>query len=470
MTGGRGGSGHRLRRAGALAALAAALLTATPAAPAGAQPVITVDRPAEGVVLDSATVTVSGRVEAGTALSTFKDVTLTLNGTTFNAPCQNPPCNFTWSPSLPLNGRYELSVSATEQTLILDGGRSTLTRNFVVDAPPAKPMLDAPRITDARTVELSWGRNTEPDMLYYAVFRKDPAGTTYLPVGRVNQPTTGAAVGFIDATTTLNGGEYSYQVVAVRKGGAKAETASAPSSAKAAAVPAPPTTTTAASAPGSPAGQAAAPAPKPGAAAGVDLSGFLASRRQAAPAPPPTILEPPDTGFKGALPFGAAPPSDQIEEGQADAVPPSGRSTSIVGLDVGRPLVPVAGGMILLLLAMHMRVLSRRLRPAVERDLPIESAAAVPPAPVEPEPDLEPGVEPEAEPDHEPEVEVAPPTPFYDVSDDAGWASHWAGTPEPEPEPEPDEVTVRSDADPDDLEVREVISPTRRPLARSGSR
>jgi len=232
-------------------------------------------------------VAVSGRVLAQSALGSFKDVTLKVAGTSIKPPCPSSPCTFTWSPSLVTNGRYDLTVTATEQTLLLDGGTSTLTRTFVVDAPPAKPTLDPPRINDARTVDLTWSRNTEPDMLYYAVFRKDPAGTAYLPVGRVDQPASGKSVAFTDTTTTLNGGDYGYQVVAVRKGGVKAETASAPSASRTAAVPVPPTTT-APTVPGAPLpGQGSTTTVKPGAAAGVDLSGFLSSRATPTPAPPP---------------------------------------------------------------------------------------------------------------------------------------------------------------------------------------
>lgn len=461
--------GRRVRRrAGAMAALAGALLAVGPAPPAGAEPVITVTNPPEGATLDSAAVAVSGRVQPGAVLATVKDVTLEVGGASFKAPCTTSPCNFAWTPSLPANGRYELKVSATEA--LIGSSSSTLSRNFVVDAPPAKPVLDAPRITEGRTVELSWSRNTEPDMLYYAVFRKDPAGSTFLPVGKVDQPPTGRSVAFTDATTTLNGGDYAYQVVAVRRGGAKAETASTPSSARTAAVPVPPTTT--APAPGSPpVGAGNTTTVKPGSAAGVDLSGFLAARAGVTPSPPPTILEPPDPGFKGNLPFDAPPPGQDLEEGGAQAVPPStGRSTPVVGLDSARPLVPVAGGLILLLLAVHLRLLNRRLKPVAGADLPI--AAREPPEAELPHAELPHAERPEAE---LPEAELEPrPSPtFYDFSAEERWKSDWAAPagplqawpPQPPPEPE-----LATDLEPEDYEVQEVISPIRRPLVRAGRR
>ncbi len=435
--------GLRLRRragaAATLAALAAALLVVVNGAPAGAAPTdpdITVTTPAEGSTVDTATVAVSGRVQAASVLASFKDVTLRVAGTSFKAPCSSSPCDFTWNPSLTTNGRYSLTVTATEQTLgLLAGASASLTRTFVVDAPPAKPALDPPKVNDARTVDLTWSRNSEPDMLYYAIFRKDPAGTTYLPVGRVDQPASGKSVTFTDTTTNLNGGDYGYQVVAVRKGGAKPETTSSPSAARTATVPAPPTTT-ALTVPGASApGKGSTTTVKPGAAAGVDLSGFLSSRAQAAPTPPPTVLEPPDPGFQGTLPFAAPTPSDQVEEGDAQAVPPTtGRSTSVVSLDGARPLVPVAAGLVLLLLATHLRLLNRRLKPATAGDLPIEAAA--PPLPVPPPP---PAVVGDVAGPAAAEVEVAqaPPTTFYDVSDDGDWDDEWAPAGEAEPSAEP---------------------------------
>jgi len=544
MTGG-GRLRRRARAAAALgAALGAALLVVAPSAPAGAAPVITIDTPVDGKTLDNSKIAVSGQARSN-ALTTLKDVTLKVGDKTLSPTCDGQTsCDLSWSPTLPTNGAYELAVSATEQTLgVLGGTKSSVTRKFVVDAPPAKPVVDAPKVSDARTVALSWSRNTEPDMLYYAVFRKDPGGSAFLPVGRTNQPESGSSVSFADATTTLNGGEYAYQVVAVRKGGAKPETASAPSAARTVAVPLPPTTTLAPQAPGAPPGPGQpGTTVKPGAAAGVDLSGFLASRAQAAPTPPPTILEPPDPGFKGSLPFDpAAGPANDLEEGNAEAIaPPStGRSSPVVSLDSARPLVPVAGGLILLLLAVHMRLLNRRLKPAAAGDLPIETAAftrdsppvrLATPAPEQArseqavaslaasvpwteEEDAEeenwegpsravasgdrgmtavaarPGVvdvvaEPVAPPsrqatlyDVEEHADEVLPVAHHDVADhhpadDEKWQSGWSSGPgEPVASAEPEEAAGSgADLDPDGFEVEEVISPTRRPLVRSGNR
>ena len=477
------------RRSGAAAALLLSLLVATPASPAGAEeggPEITIDSPGATTPLETATVTVSGKASS-MALYGMRDVTLTAGSDAAKkTTCTKSPCPFSWTLSRPSNGRYELKVTATQALPLVGtpGPSNERTQVFYVAAPAAKPVLDAPKVNEARNTELSWTRNTEPDMLYYAVFRKDPGGAKYMPVGStVTQPTSGAKVSFTDTTTSaFNGGEYSYQVVAVRKGAGgdwPKEIASEPSSIRTATVPAPPPTTSTTGLPGAPApGGPPAAGPtttaKPGTSAGVDLSGFLSSRSQPVTLPSITVPEPPDTGFSGSLPFGARPPGDDIEEGEAEAVLPDDAPRSIISrLDPGRPLVPVAGGLVLLLLAMHMRVLNHRIKTAPEADLPVEAApvrAAAPAAPAAPAVTAVPQPEPQPEP--------APA--LYDVNDvwdDEEWAPA-AAEAAPEPEPELVALLAPSEADepdpepfdPDAIEVFEVVSSNRRRLARAGTR
>lgn len=507
------------RRTGAATALVLATLVAGPASPAAAEAVITIDSPRADPPLESASVTVSGKAESAAPLiNMVKRVTLTIKDTApFTIECTAQPCAFKWTPSLPLNGPYEVSVAAVEAVQLLgtEGDTSRQVRRFAVAAPPARPVLDTPKVTAGRTVELSWSRNAEPDMLYYAVFRRDPGASRFLQVGgKVAQPPPGTRPAFSDTTTSgFSGGEYSYQVVAVRKGAsgtADTEKLSEPSALAGAAVPAPPTTiATAVPAPGTPATTV-----KPGPPAGVDLSGFLSSRAQPVTIAPITVPEPPDTGFSGSLPFGAALPSEELEEGEAEAVPPrDARGSSVVRIDAGRPLVPVAAGLVLLLLAMHMRVLGRRVKAPADHDLAVDlaphtPAAAVPVAP--PADDPPPGQDLY---DIETETTMAP---------DTDWEEDWAAQaaepepvpvaevapePEPVPEPEPEPVPVAEVApepvrepepelvaepvpepeleimelwappepeppayNPDEIEVIEVVSSTRRPLVRAGSR
>ena len=485
------------RRSGAAAALLLGLLVATPASPAGAEeggPAITIDAPRAQPPLESASVTVSGSARAAT-LYRMKDVTLTAGS---DAPkkltCTESPCTFSWTITRPANGRYDLKVVATQALPLVGtpGPSNELSRSFFVAAPAAKPVLDPPKVNEARNTELSWNRNTEPDMLYYAVFRKDPGGSKYLPVGStVPQPSSGAKVSFTDTTTSaFTGGEYSYQVVAVRKGAGgsfPAEIASEPSSIRTATVPAPPTTTSTTGAPGAPPGSpppGAAPTTtvKAGTSAGVDLSGFLSTRSQPISLPAITVPEPPDTGFQGTLPFGARPPGDELEEGEEEAVLPDDARRSIISrISPGRPLVPVAGGLVLLLLAMHMRVLNHRIKTVPDKDLPVDDAPAAAPAPA-PATVRASAPVPAPEPEPAPNPEPTPAPVLYDIDED--WAPV-AAEPEPEPEPEPialwaptdaddiDELELEPDPepfDPDAIEVFEVVSSNRRRLARAGAR
>ena len=364
---------RRLGRTGAVVGLALAILVAMPAAPAFADSV-TITEPAGNAVLNSASVTVRGTAEVppptlGIPLTTLESVIVTVGDKTVTAEnCSGKTsCDYRATFTLPLNGPYKADVVAKPNGL-LAGDTSKESRSFAVGAPAARPVLAAAKVTDARNVELSWSRNTEPDMLYYAVFRKDPGALNSNQVGgKVAHPASGSRVTFVDTTTSgLAGGEYSYQVVAVRKGASgssESEKPSEPSAAGTATLPVSSTTSsTAVPAPGTP---AAGPTTtvKPGAAAGIDLSGFLLSRSQPVTLPPITVPEAPDTGFSGNLPFGARPPGEELEEGEVDAVPPrDSRRSSVVSIDAGRPLVPVAGGLVLLLLAMHMRLLGRRVK------------------------------------------------------------------------------------------------------------
>lgn len=468
------------RRSGAAAALLLSLLVATPASPAGAAeggPAITVDSPRAEPPLESANVTVSGSARAAT-LYRMTDVTLTIGSETKTKTCSESPCAFSWTFSRPSNGRYDFTLVATQSLPLVGapGPSNEVSRTFYVAAPAAKPVLDPPEVNEARNTELSWSRNTEPDMLFYAVFRKDPGGSKYVPVGAaVPQPSSGTKVRFTDTTTSaFNGGEYSYQVVAVRKGAGgrwPAEIASEPSSIRTATVPAPPTTTstTALGAPPGSTAPAASPTTtvKPGTSAGVDLSSFLSARSQPITLPAITVPEPPDTGFQGTLPFGARPPTDELEEGEEEAVLPEGAPRSIISrISPGRPLVPVAGGLVLLLLAMHMRVLNHRIKTAPEKDLPVDDAPA---------PAAAPGPVPVGAPAPAPELQPVPePAPvLYDIDED--WAPVAAET---EREPEPVALWAEDDIDelepesfdPDEIEVFEVVSSNRRRLARAGAR
>jgi hypothetical protein len=251
----------------------------------------------------------------------MREVTVAVGDDRQTFPCSDSPCRFSRTVRLDHNGTYRATVTA-RQTTILVGGQGPsgeASRSFSVAAPPKAPTLDPPTVTDGRAVELSWDRNTEPDMKYYAVFRK-AGGSDLRKIGEVEQRSSGSKMRFTDSeTSSLEGAEYVYQVVAVRAGVSdkvEDEVASEPSRAGTAAVPPRPTTTTAApnADPGAPPAGGPTTTVKPGAANGVDLSGFLSSRAQPVPLSPITVPEPPDTGFGNTLPFGSLPSGDFCTE------------------------------------------------------------------------------------------------------------------------------------------------------------
>ena len=206
-----------------------------------------------------------------------------------------------------------------------------------------------------RNVVLSWQRNSEPDILYYRVSRKDGGGN-FSHLGDVRQPASGRP-GFTDTTTSRTpGGDFAYRVVAVRKGASGDDTTTLTSRAsgeKSVTVAPPPTTV----APGTPGAEI-----KP---AGTDtnIAGYLAGQPGALPGPKPMFIDLPDTGFEGSLPFGQLPgEEDMSEPGEEDAIPATLETRRLQEFNRGRPLIPIAAGAILLLLAAHLRLFNKRLK------------------------------------------------------------------------------------------------------------
>lgn len=288
----------------------------------------------------------------------------------------SPPIRFSAQANLPRNGNYRLVVTAkgtaNKQTVLLaspvDG---SATKSFAVAVAPKAPQGVAAKVNDDRSVTVSWTANTEPDLIGYQVFRSDPGGVDYFQVS----PPQGVAPASCSSKCTftdsaiLGGGDYRYQVLAFRPNPADATKpiASTASRTTSASVPEPTPTTAGAldGVPGVPGGPGTTAAPAVGSVRGPAISSFLASRPAPKPPPAPKILEAPDTGFRQDLPFGARPPADDVEPGgdQLAAEPPAdapvlgGENTSQT-----RPLVPVAAGLILVLLAGHLRLLMKRSR------------------------------------------------------------------------------------------------------------
>lgn len=396
MTAGRRAA--RLAAVGAVAGLFALASTATPAKAhdrVDAHGTIKVD-PAGDV---AAVPTVSGIFKStevlGLKTENISSVSLTLapTGPTGGEPVTADGCSFategecgtgsvaySWTPPSPsFNGPYEARATAEHCTVVcVTPSTAQVTpaafRLGIAPRPPADVQVTG---GPERSASVSWAKNPEPDMLFYALFRKLPGGADFTRIGGdIKQPASGR-VAFSD-TGTGEGGVIAYKVVAVRKGVSgdeKTTKTSSPSTERSVTIEAP-VPTTLPVAPGQLPGASQPPQAVP-AGAGVSISGFLGSQPAAKPAPGPRYLDLPDTGFGGTLPFDTPPAEDELEEGELEAAPPalsSDEDTSLVEeVSLTRPLVPIAAGAILLVLAAHMRLLSRKLK---ENPAPAGTSAA----------------------------------------------------------------------------------------------
>jgi hypothetical protein len=230
--------------------------------------------------------------------------------------------------------------------------------SFKVAVPPPSPTDATVAVNDAaKTAVLSWERDTQPDIVGYAIQRKGPADANFGVVGGgVPQPSSGRA-SFND-NLSEGGGTYTYQITALRVGG-DGDRGN--------------TSGWLLSKPATASGTAAGPtAPPPAGANGpsgyIDLA-KLAGVKVPPNAPPKTAPEPPDTGFKQQLPYGplpsttAGPPDTEPEPGVALGQPPGGSVvTKRASSGPGRALwIPIAGGVGLVGLAGLLRWFSRRL-------------------------------------------------------------------------------------------------------------
>jgi hypothetical protein len=323
-------------------------------APAGASvgPAINFSSPAPNEVV-SGEVTIAGDASMPGSLDTVNDVSVSLtSGIGAPVPSACDPCSsdhgssasFSWSPSLSRNGPYQAHVSAGGSQFILgvlDGeATSEDTVSFSVEVKPADPAGVKADANADRTVTVRWSRNTEPDMIGYRVQRKDPGASSFHDLGgAVAQPSTGSTVSVVDAGTA-QGGAFVYQVQAIRAGrtGDASSAVGSGFSSTDVSIPLPPG---AAPAPPAADGPPQNPAPTP------NLSAFLSrgGKPPAAGLPPAASI--PDGDFQEHLPF---------------AIPPAGADNKAVALQAssgngkGRTLlIPVAGGLLLCVIAFHVR-------------------------------------------------------------------------------------------------------------------
>jgi hypothetical protein len=364
-----------MRRFGAGAAIvtvaASLLVIFVPAAGASDAPSISIDSPGPGAVVDTSSIAISGRASMH-PLAGLETNTVTRVSVSLDSPVGGPlpgcdPCNegegfsvpFSWSTDLAYNGPYTVSVSAAgrEGPIDLNGEEAaSASLDFQVAAPPGAPGGVKAAVNPDRTVTVSWERNGEPDMIGYRVQRRDPGSQSFVDAGAlVGHPSSS----LVDpAPATAAGGAYAYRVQAIRVGGSGGpDTALGSSYASTGADvptpdgrPAPP----AGVGPGD--GGGAAP---PAAGAPPDIVGFLSGGGGPPNASLPAgigLPGPGDPGFDPTLPYPGGlrrdgdDPSSSVAFGSAN-VSSGGRALA----------VPVAAGLLLGVLAFHLRLLSRRL-------------------------------------------------------------------------------------------------------------
>ena len=397
-------SAVRWRRVGAGSGLAL-LLAVGGAGPAmAAAPRITVTGPTADQQLSSSSVAVSARIEMSNGVLTdrarlsVQQVGSNRAPATASAAISGSSQTVTFpAVALPYNGTYRATISASgsDRPLDLNGEESaTAERTFAVAAPPASPAEVRTAVDAAtRAVTVTWKANTEPDLLFYVV-QRSKGGGDFAILGKATQPS------FVDATTADAGGDYRYQVVAVRNGVRDGEGISSDPSAlgdeataKVPDPPAPPTsapgTTVAGGAGATPPGSAV-PAGSPGALATsgrVDLTGFNNVQSQAARrATPPRTVVPPDTGFQSTLPF-----DQPVDTGEEEAEVPEGGDLGELAADspefreLGaedegegrqRSLALFAGGLLATVLLMHVLWVKSEVK-----RLPLEAVAPEGPPP-----------------------------------------------------------------------------------------
>jgi len=273
------------------------------------------------------------------------------------------------TPNLAYNGPYDVTVDVSGRKVVdrlLNGApvSTRATTAFNIEVAPAPPANVTAVANPDRSVTVSWSRNSEPDLVGYQVQRRPAGGGDFQPAGSaVPQPADGSTVQWTDTSTVPTGGQFEYLVVAVRPDGdgRVSDRATSASTGAAVSVPAP------AGAPGGPGGPGGPTAAGPGgiaatgpggafttgAPSSLDLSSFIAGGGAPPKVSVPGGVQLPDGTFAATLPFGSKNDSDATEPGSVEIL---GQSASRRTL-----LLPVATGLLLCLLALHLRRFSRRL-------------------------------------------------------------------------------------------------------------
>ncbi|MDQ6927836.1 MAG: fibronectin type III domain-containing protein [Actinomycetota bacterium] len=347
-----------LAAASAAGVVVAIVFGAASPASASVPPAITIASPASNAVLTDQP-TISGNAAMPGAFDNMGNVAVSLVSGPGNLPSPCDPCgsgsgqsvSFSWSPALAHNGPFQAHIEASGSQFllgVLDGAAtSEATVSFRMEIPPAEPGGVRAEAGPDQSVRVTWARNSEPDMIAYRVQRKDPGASAFHDVGgAVAQPSNGSAVSVADPAAGP-GGTFIYQVQAIRAGRSGDASTAVGSGFTATQVVVPPAPPGAPPPPGSPppAGPAQSPAPTP------NLSAFLKGSGAPPKASVPAAPSIPDGTFQENLPF-AVPRAGGSGRAGADTIglhaDSSGNSTRAV-------LVPVAGGLLLCLVAFHVR-------------------------------------------------------------------------------------------------------------------
>ena len=392
-----------MKRLGPLAAAGVVFLALWVAPAQAAAPSVRISSPAAGALTTDSTPNVSGDAQMSDGV--VIDVTASL---TSDSGRPVPPAHrvsgdgrssvaFAWTPSLPWNGNYTLTLRATGEDRPVDtNGQESAetTRSFSVEAAPAKPRdLTVRTDSDSRDVDLAWKQNTEPDLLGYQVQRSFDGGE-WLVAGESEE------AAFRDMSTADRGGTYRYRVVAIRAGASRdAGVASAPSEPATTTVPKPPAKETTSGGSGGSGSGSSDPGPSgdggqtgggssgsggsgsSGSGSGgsgpsgptisrsgrVDLSGFGSILDQTR-APDATATPEFDPGFSETLPF-QSQTLDESDGTQELAVPQGGFTDA--GSNQAELLKFFAAGLLVTVILMHVLW----LRGEVER-VPVEMVAS----------------------------------------------------------------------------------------------
>lgn len=312
--------------------------------------------------------------------------------------CEGPTGRFAAAFDLARNGTYTAVATAyhDDQGALdqPDSGQSPPVTFGVEIAPAAPRRLVAEPDGTRRTVTLSWTPNSEADLLGYQVLR-GVDGTTPQPHG---SPLGADTTTYVDEAG--EGGQFTYQVVAIRQGATgNSIVASAASNTASATIDRPATTTTTTAdssgdpttsttaggtggAPGTttaggggtggsgdggglrPQMATAAPRITPGAR--LDLSGFTPNTVPLNLGPAPE----PDSGFQQTLPYQQRPEETPQDDAVVDdtvqdqtALPVGSLTTTRTETNRRALLAFIAGAMLLFMLSMHLRWLLRRTAP-----------------------------------------------------------------------------------------------------------